>query len=207
MRERFPDVPGRADYCVYWFRRAYDELPARGRAGLVGTNTIRQNYSREGGLDYIVQSGGTITEAVSTQVWSGDSAVHVSIANWIKGTENGLRKLYTQTGDRIDSPWQVAEVENINSALSASFDVTTARPLTVNSDSDTCLQGQTHGHEGFARHKRCDENDCESDANREVIFPYLTADDLLGSKPPVLTRCVIDFQQRDLFEGGCPFFR
>ncbi len=67
IRERFPDVPGRADFCVYWFRKAHDLMKPGQRAGLVGTNTIRQNYSREGGLDYIVQNGGTITDAVSSQ--------------------------------------------------------------------------------------------------------------------------------------------
>jgi len=86
VRSRYPDVPGRADYCVYWFRRAHDELPSGGRAGLVGTNTIRQNYSRQGGLDYIVRNGGTITEAVSTQVWSGDAVVHVSIRRLDQGS-------------------------------------------------------------------------------------------------------------------------
>jgi type II restriction/modification system DNA methylase subunit YeeA len=63
VRAAFPDVPGRADYCVYWFRKAHDRLAPGERAGLVGTNTIRQNYSRIGGLDYIVRNGGTITEA------------------------------------------------------------------------------------------------------------------------------------------------
>lgn len=92
VRTRYPDVPGHADYCVYWFRRAHDELAAGGRAGLVGTNTIRQNYSREGGLDYIVGNGGTITEAVSTQAWSGDADVHVSIVNWIKGSGERSQK-------------------------------------------------------------------------------------------------------------------
>src|SRR3989475_1111751 len=71
VRAKFLAVPGRSDFCVYWFRKTHDELSAQGRAGLVGTNSIRQNYSREGGLDYIVQNGGTITDAVSTQVWSG----------------------------------------------------------------------------------------------------------------------------------------
>jgi type II restriction/modification system DNA methylase subunit YeeA len=89
VRKRYPEVPGRADYCVYWFRRAHDQLALGNRAGLVGTNTIRQNYSREGGLDYIAQHGGAITEAVSSQVWSGEAAVHVSIVNWVKGTAGG----------------------------------------------------------------------------------------------------------------------
>jgi type II restriction/modification system DNA methylase subunit YeeA len=78
VRQQYPEVPGHADYCVYWFRLAHDEMQEGQRAGLVGTNTIRQNYSREGGLDFIVANGGTIIEAVSSQPWSGDAAVDVS---------------------------------------------------------------------------------------------------------------------------------
>lgn len=124
-------------------------MPALGRAGLVGTNTIRQNDSRQGGLDYIVANGGTITEAVSNQVWPGDAVVHVSIVNWVKGEQAGKKKLYTQLGDSKDSPWEVVEIEKINSALSAGTDVTQAKTLLANINSAACYQGQTHGHEGF----------------------------------------------------------
>jgi hypothetical protein len=196
-------IPGRADYCVYWFRRAQDELPDGGRAGLVGTNTIRQNYSREGGLDYIVQHGGTITEAVSSQAWSGDAAVHVSILNWIKGEQDGKKKLYTQLGDRRDSPWQVVEVDYINSALSSKADVTGDKRLRVNIESKVCYQGQTHGHEGFILSKdEAIEILQESSAYAEVIYPYLTADHLFTSKPPLPQRYVIDFHPRDVLTAG-----
>jgi len=84
LREAYPDVNGLADYCVYWFRRAHDHLADGKRAGLVGTNTIRETYSREAGLDYIVNTGGTITEAVSSMAWRGEANVHVSIVNWVK---------------------------------------------------------------------------------------------------------------------------
>src|SRR5437764_6480727 len=57
VRKIFPDVPGRADYCVYWLHKAHDQIPSGRYVGLVGTNTIRENYSREGGLDYIVANG------------------------------------------------------------------------------------------------------------------------------------------------------
>ena len=110
-------------------------LPIGGRAGLVGTNTIRQNYSREGGLDYIVANGGTITEAVSTQVWPGEAAVHVSIVNWIKGKATGKKKLFVQKGNSVDSPWEVHELSSINSSLSAATDVSDAARLTTNMES------------------------------------------------------------------------
>jgi hypothetical protein len=90
LRALYPEVPGMADFCVYWFRRAHDHLkpatpddPFAGRAGLVGTQNIRNNQSRVGGLDHIVKSG-VIVEAVENQPWSGEANVHVAIANWVK---------------------------------------------------------------------------------------------------------------------------
>jgi len=84
VRAAFPDVPGNADYCIYWFNRAHRRMKTGARAGLVATNTVRQNYSRESGLDIIVQENGRIFEAVSSMPWSGDAAVHVLIACWEK---------------------------------------------------------------------------------------------------------------------------
>lgn len=70
LEKQYPEVPRRADLCTYWFRRAADHLPpctaadpAAGRAGLVGTQNIRNNESREGGLDHVVKTS-TIVEAV-----------------------------------------------------------------------------------------------------------------------------------------------
>jgi hypothetical protein len=199
LRGHYPDIPGRADYCVYWFRRAHDHLPADGRAGLVGTNTIRQNYSREGGLDYIVKHGGTITEAVSTQVWSGDAVVHVSIVDWIKGQQAGEKKLFRQVGDNLDSPWEVDEVEVIGAALSGRFDVTAASSLKVNSKSKTFAQGQTHGHKGFLVSRNQAAAMIRSDPQTsEVLKPYMIADDFLSTTPPGPTRFVIDFSGRTI---------
>ena len=211
VRAKYPEVPGRADYCVYWFRRAHDQLKKGGHAGLVGTNTIRQNYSREGGLDYIVNNGGTITEAVSSQVWPGQAVVHVSIVNWIKGQQAGPKKLYTQLGDRVDSPWSLVEVDEINSALSASCDVSSANSLQVNVDFDGCDQGQTHGHKGFLLTIEEAGELIEADRkNSDVLHPFLIGDELLGLVPPRPNRYVIDFHPRDVVAASAyrkPFER
>lgn len=199
IRAKYPGIPGRADYCVYWFRKAHDHLKPGQRAGLVGTNTIRQNYSREGGLDYIVDHGGTITEAVSTQVWSGEAAVHVSIVNWVKGPAKGLKHLYRQVGDQRDSPWERHDVETINSALSFGVDVTDARVLASSAKAGGCYQGQTHGHAGFLLpRKAAEEILSRHPAWGEVLRPYLTADELLSEPDSLPTRYVIDFGERDL---------
>lgn len=203
IREKYPDVPGRADYCVYWFRKAHEHLPDNGCAGLVGTNTIRQNYSREGGLDYIVNHGGTITEAVSSQVWSGDAVVHVSIVNWVKGQKFGKKKLSVQLGDRADSPWQIVELDHINSALSTNIDVTQAKKILANANSGACYQGQTHGHEGFLlTFEEYTDFITQSKLNQEVIYPYLIGDDLVSNYPALPQRYIIDFHPKNLKESS-----
>ncbi len=203
LRRRYPDVPGRADYCVYWFRRAHDHLRSGCRAGLVGTNTIRQNYSRIGGLDYIVENGGTITEAVSTQVWSGDAAVHVSIVNWTKGRHDGPFTLHAQLGDKIDSPERTEHPPFINSSLSFVVDVSKAQVLETNAGAGICFQGQTHGHDGFLVDRSEGERWLSRKPElRDVLFPYLIGNDLLGNLDAQPSRYVIDFHPQDVLQSA-----
>lgn len=199
LRARYPDVDGRADYCVYWLRRAHDHLAPGQRAGFVGTNTIRQNYSRTGGLDYIVNNGGTITEAVSSMKWSGDAAVDVSIVNWIKGEQRGRKRLYLQRGQDPAEGWSFEERDQIGSSLSFELDVTQARPIRANAARGGCFQGQTHGHEGFLM--AAADAEAEIAANpksADVLHPYLIANELIGRRDSLPQRYVIDFHPRDV---------
>ncbi|MGL5509216.1 MAG: DNA methyltransferase, partial [Microcoleaceae cyanobacterium] len=84
LHQVFPEVKGQPDFCVFWFRKAHDHLRKNDRAGLVGTNSITQVSSRIASLEYIVENGGFIHNAISTQPWSGEANVHVSIVNWVK---------------------------------------------------------------------------------------------------------------------------
>ena len=203
LRKAFPEIPGRADYCVYWFRKSHDHLQKETRAGLVGTNTIRQNYAREGGLDYIVETGGTITEAVSTQVWSGDAAVHVSIVNWIKGEQPGKKKIFTQQGDSIESPWLVEEVALIPSTLSSSTDVTSAVPLICNQKPKPCFEGQQPGHDGFRLTLPEASNLLALEPQaKKIIYPYLNGIELLTAGFKTNPRFIIDFADMDVLEAS-----
>ncbi len=198
VRAKYPDIDGRADYCVYWLRRAHDHLQEGQRAGLVGTNTIRQNYSRTGGLDYIIGNGGTITEAVSTMNWSGEAVVYVSIANWIKGEEKGKKRLYIQEGNHPAEGWRFKDIDIIGPALSFDIDVTTAHTIQANAAKGGCFQGQTHGHEGFLL--SLDEAKAEiasGPRNAEVLFPFLIATELIARKDALPIRYVIDFHPHD----------
>lgn len=208
LRNVFPKVPGRADYSVYFFRRVHDMLPMNGRAGLVGTNTIRQNYSREGGLDHIVATGGTIVDAVGTQNWSGDAVVHVSIVNWIKGEHDAPKTLAWQSEDGL---WHKRSLELIPSSLSAELDVSSARVLARNTSPKTCFQGQTHGHEGFLLTPAEAKEMVRADpSNATVIYPFLTADGMLTNPGALPERFVIDLHGRSIHEAQAykaPFLR
>jgi len=200
VRAAFPEVPKMADFCVYWFRLAQDQLKSGSRAGLVGTKTIRQNESREASLDYIINHGGTITEAISHQVWSGEAAVHVSIVNWVNGRETGKKKLFTQMGDHKDSPWKCEEVDSIGPTLKTAFDVTEAKTLHANEKPKLVFQGQNPVHEGFFLTPQEAAQMIKQDRNhRQVLFPYMIGRDLVEVGKP--TRWVIDFDQREMTEA------
>jgi len=200
VHARFPAVPKMADFCTHWFRLAHDALPAGGRAGLVGTNTIRQNESREASLDYIVENGGTITEAVSSEKWSGDAAVSVSLINWLKGDSAGTKALHTQVGDAVESPWKIEQLEVIPSNLSSALDVSEALPLKANQEPKVVFVGQYPFHDGFMMEPQEAQQWLNAEPSlRDVLFPYMIGRDLL--ELGAASRWIIDFGQNDVFHA------
>ncbi|MBE7495463.1 MAG: class I SAM-dependent DNA methyltransferase [Verrucomicrobiaceae bacterium] len=195
---RFPGVPKMADFCTHWFRIAHDALDEGGRAGLVGTNTIRQNEGREASLDHIVANGGTITEAVSTQVWSGDAAVHVSIVNWVKGPHSGRKLLQTQLGDNENDPWKLEEVDEIQPSLATGIDASSAIDLEANEKPKKVFVGQYPFHEGFMiTPEQAAEWMMNEPKLAKCLRPYMIGRDLVELGKP--SRWIIDFGQNDIF--------
>lgn len=199
LREAYPEVPGRADFCVYWFYKAHKNLKHNAYAGLVGTNTISQNYSREGSLDYIVRNGGEIINAVSSQDWAGDAAVYVSIVNWKKGIYEGEKVLYYYEDKELRS----ANMAVINSRLSLQVDLSEAQALTCNKKPKNVFQGQTHGHEGFLLSK----NEALKILKKypsygKVLKPYLNGDELVSTFNSQPSRFVIDFTFYDVVQAA-----
>jgi hypothetical protein len=223
VRRAYPDVPGMADYCVYWLRKAHDHLnectptdPLTGRAGLVGTQNIRNNQSRVGGLDHIVKTG-TIVEAVDNQPWSGEANVHVSIVNWINSHKAkvlpGTRRMWfkvepapgTKKPRKRGSGPASKEYEldsrlcdSINAALSDETDVTAAPVLAVNAG--VCYTGQYPRHEGFMLTRAEGREMLRGQRrNRKVVWPFLVGGEMLTVGTP--ERWVIDFQMMSILDA------
>lgn len=171
LLERFPEVEGRTDLCAYWFRLAHDRLPTGGRAGLVGTSGIRVGKAREASLDYIVASGGTLTNAVSSRVWPGDAAVNVSMVNWVRRSEAGPHALI------VDD--QTFLVERIPTHLQLYADVSATRNLAANAFG--MAEGVSFGSPAF-RSGGAKGFSLAAVRGRACIRPVATGDDLLRSR-------------------------
>jgi len=170
--------------------RSVDQLPSGGRGGLVGTTAIRMGDTRRAALDYVIDHGGTIYDAVQSQPWSGEAKVRVSIVNWCKGSVPGGRRLWLADG-ALPRP-----VTEISGSLSAATDVRTAKVLRVNKNPKVCWEGQVPGHRGFVltpdEARRLVREDSKS---ARVIHPYLIGQELVGDGVP--TRFVIDIAAED----------
>jgi len=225
LRAAYPEVPGMADYCVYWIRRTHDHLPPcteadplAGRAGLVGTQNIRNNQSRVGGLDYVARDG-TIVEAVDNQPWSGEANVHVSIVNWLKTIKVALLPRQRLLWSKVESssgggtPRQrgagpaskeytlaYRECGQINSALSDEKDVSGAKVLSCNIDPRRCFTGQMLGHESFLIDESIARNMVKKSApNKKYIHQYLNGREFLTSEDTI--RYVIDFGTEEIADA------
>ncbi|MCY3573988.1 MAG: N-6 DNA methylase [Chloroflexota bacterium] len=205
LREQYAEVPGRADYCVYWFRKAHQNMKPGARAGLVGTNTIRQNYSRIGGLDYILDNDGHIFDAISSMPWSGDAKVHVSIANWAKSAAPiAPYRLHFFTGrsEVGEYLFRTVQKEKINAALSEKVFISHAKKLAINTEPKHVFEGIKPGASGFVIDRELALNFVERNRlNALVVKPYLIGEDLLGQAGGQPSRYVIDFFGLDILQA------
>lgn len=181
LTQKFPDVKDSVDFCTYWFRLAHDVIcETRGRAGLVGTNSISQGKSRAASLDYITQNGGYVHEAVSSQVWPGTANVHVCIANW------SLEKPVISFLDN-------RSVEHINSALKDDTDLTPAIRLAANLN--WCFTGVTPVGKGFiVSQEQVSLWNQINPKNAAIVHPFLEGNELATGSGEQPSNWIIDFE-------------
>ena len=185
--QRFPEVHDSVDFCTYWFRLSQENLKPDGRAGLVATNSIRHGKSRRASLDYIRDNGGHIHSAISTQPWSGEANVHVSIVNWSREAASGFR---------LDG----VEVPTINTSLCSSVDVSEAMALMANKD--YCFQGVIPLGKGFnVTEEQVRQYIAADSRNQEVLVRFSMGMNLAQNPLGEPDRWLIDFAQRSLEEA------
>lgn len=179
LKKSFPTV-GVVDYSAYWFRRAHDHLKDGQRAGLVSTNTLRENKHRLASLRYIVDNGGVITDAVSTQRWPGEAKVFVSLTNWIKNPPSPVSEFH------LDG----VPVEAINSKLK--LGPTLPEPFKLPPNKGKSFIGCQPTGDGFL----VDEETAAAliaAGERDVVRRYITSDNITEVIEAQPSRWIIDF--------------
>jgi type II restriction/modification system DNA methylase subunit YeeA len=199
--KQFPNVKD-VDFCSYWFRLAHDNIrrgeckgerpfastAGTGRIGLVATNSISQGKSRKATLDYITNEGGYIHEAISTQPWSGEAKVHVSIVNWSYEQPNQYF---------LDDQ----EVSFINSSLQLNVDVSGAKTLQANLNK--CFQGVIPVGKNFiVTEKQVKEWINKDSKNQEVLKLFSMGANLAQHPHGKPDRWIIDFNDMSLEDAS-----
>ncbi len=174
---------GLKDLCVYWFRRAAEQMRPGDRAGLVGTNSVSQNRARGASLNYMIERGGVITDAVSRQKWPGEAVVNVSIVNWVQQPSEPPQH-FVLDGE---------PVEGINTRLRESkLAIEEYEPLPANLGRS--FQGPIPAGSFYLEPEEAKEILARDDANySEVVRPYLIGDDITEEPEQQPRRFIIDF--------------
>jgi hypothetical protein len=184
---------GLKDFAVYWFRKAHEALSLGGHAGLVATNSVSQNRNRSASLQWIVDTGGVITHAISKKPWSGEAVVNVSIVNWVKRPIGDVHPV-------LDG----VAVGEISAALRpGESDVASAQRLPQNRQ--RAFQGPIPAGEGFVlapaeAQSLLTRRDA---AYSDVVFPYLIGEDIADDPKQSPSRWIINFGKRSLEEAAC----
>jgi hypothetical protein len=171
---------GNADYCAFFFLRGFGRLQRGGTLGLIATNTIAQGDTRQTGLEKIVKEDGMIYNATNNQLWPGQAAVSVNVVHIVKG--------------KIAPPFTLdaKSVQHISSSLDSRKVVGDPYSLAVNRAKS--FIGYFVNGMGFVLSPKEAQTLIEKDLrNENVLFPYLSGQDLNTSPNQSPSRWVINF--------------
>lgn len=181
---------GAGDLAAYFFNRSFNLLSKNGCAGLIASNSISQGDTKAIGLELILQQGGTIYKAESNRPWPGKAQTEISMV-WLSRREFFSKPV-------LDS----VEVLNISAQLQNESDYSMPKKLAVNSG--LAFEGAKMIGDGFILSE--DEGLSlldASEANRDVIWPYLSGKDINSRSDCYASRYAINFWDWPLErEGG-----
>lgn len=180
-------VRGSADLVAYFLLRAFSLLRPTGTLGLIATNTVGQGDTREVGLDQLVARGLTLTRAVQSKSWPSASANLEYAALW------GGR------GPVADQAHRVADdivVPRISTLLEPAGQVDRPPQRLRENEGIGFIGCYVLGIGFVLEPEEAQAWIAEDVRNREVLFRYLSGEDLNSRTDCSAPRWVIDFNDR-----------
>ena len=168
-----------ADLVAHFFRRAWSMLGQSGGLGFLATNSIAEGDTRQSGLEWMLHDGAIIYAAYPSEPWPGRAAVVTS-------------RVHLRRGEWL-GPCKISEsvVDEIGSHLTPGTQPT---PEVLKKNSGLAFQGSILLGTGFILSQETANRMLDADSrNTEVIFPYLTGQDLNSDPLQQPSRCVINF--------------
>lgn len=170
---------GSADLVAYFFLRALCVLRDGGGFGLLAVNTIAEGDTRQVSLEAMVRGGAVIHAAYPNESWPGKASVVTSRVHVHKGPWSGMRSL------------NGCDVEFISAYLSEQEEWS---PERLKANERIAFQGSVVVGMGFVLSEDTAREMLESDSkNADVVFPYLSGDDINSQPEQRPSRSVICF--------------
>lgn len=176
----YPGSSGNADYCAFFFLRAFHNLRAGGALGLIATNTIAQGDTRSTGLDVIVEQGGTIYRAVNNQPWPGAAAVVVDVVHIAK---REMQPPFVLDGKVVR---YISNFLDKQQVLGAPYSL-------AENDGKSHMGTNVVGTGFMMTPEEAQTLIAQDSSNVEVLFPYLNGQDLNSSPTQTPSRWIINF--------------
>jgi hypothetical protein len=182
-------VRGGADLCTYFLLRCRVLTSRIGSIGLIATNSIAQGDSHIVGLEQLVQEGCVIVRARPDEPWPGAATVHYA-ALWIRtGEWNGTRVLNERSVPFI-------------SAMLSDGAIGEGKPMALAANIGRAFEGSKVLGIGFVISPAEAKHLVTLDSrNSEVLYPYLTGEDLNSQSDLFPTRWTINFKDWELLDA------
>lgn len=179
LQDNYSPIGGQCDFVAYFFRRDFTIINNNGFVSLISTNTISQGDTREGSLEVIINSGGSINFAIKSTTWPGRAAVFITL---ITINKRDINKKF------LNNKW----VKHINTFLDENEQEIPPACLFQNSLKGFLGSGPVG--DGFLR----DIQEAQiliqaNNKNLEIVKPYLTGDDLNRNHKQLASRFSIYF--------------
>lgn len=198
LRETYHEVPDVADYVIYWWYRASEEVVA-GRAmkaGLITTKSITQGQNRS----VIVQAaerGAGVMWAIPNHPWVDEGGAAVRVAMTVIAKDPTSATLIEVNDDALIV--RQREASALNADLSVHADVATAVRVALMANAGLSSPGfKLHGAGFILRPDEAHSLALGNPASRSIVRPYLNGKDLTGRPRGIY---VVDFGLREQTEA------
>jgi hypothetical protein len=193
LRGAYPTLSNNADYVMYWWARAAEEVAAGRciRAGLITTYRITSLQNRPA-IESAVEAGAHVVWAIPNHPWVNDSdsaAIRVAMTV-LSGSPMGARLVTVDDEGKVLSEQDGAR---FNTDLTLGVDVAGAAALPLHANVGLCFIGPSLVGRGFVLPEDEGREVLAADpSNREVVHPYWPGN-AFASRPT--GELVIDFNR------------